>query len=165
MRRKSREIVYSAIIAALYAVLCYMQNVLVPNSASFAIQFRAAEALCVLAFFTPAAVSGLTVGCVLFNLSAAGSLPLDVPLGGLATLLAAWAMYATRKLTVKGYPLLGMLMPAVTNAILIGWELDLFIGGGFWINALYVAIGELAVLLTLGTALFYAIKSRRLLDK
>ena len=163
MRKKSREVVYSAIIAALYAVLCYMQNALIPNSASFAIQFRAAEALCVLALFTPAAIPGLTVGCVLFNLTVAGSLPLDVPLGGLATLLAAWGMYATRKLTVKGYPLVAMLMPSVTNAVLIGWELYLFIGGGFWINAFYVAIGELAVVFTLGTALFYAIKSRGLL--
>lgn len=165
MRKKSREIVYSAIIAALYAVLCYMQNVLVPNSASFAIQFRAAEALCVLAFFTPAAIPGLTVGCIIFNISAVGALPLDVPLGGLATLLAAWVMYGTRRMTIKGYPLLGMLMPALTNAVLIGWELQLFVGGSFWINALYVAVGELVVLLTLGTALFYAIKSRRLLDK
>lgn len=165
MRAKTKNLVYGALIAALYTALCYGQNILIPNSASFAIQFRVAEALCVLAFFTSAAIPGLTVGCVLFNLSAAGTLPLDVPLGGLATLLAAWGMYASRNITVKGYPLLGMLMPAITNAILIGWELRLFIGGGFWINALYVAIGEVVVLLSLGTALFYAIKTRGLLDK
>lgn len=164
MREKTKNTVYGALIAALYAALCYAQNILIPNSASFAIQFRAAEALCVLAFFTPAAIPGLTVGCVIFNLSAVGALPWDVPLGGLATLLAAWGMRATRKLTVKGYPVLGMLLPALTNAMFIGWELAVFIGGGFWINALYVAIGEVAVLLTLGTTLFYALKSRHLLE-
>jgi hypothetical protein len=37
-----------------------------------------------------------------------------------------------------------------------------YIGGGFWINALYVAIGEAAVLLTLGSALYYALKVRHL---
>ena len=55
-----------------------------------------------------------------------------------------------------------MLMPAITNAFLVGWELSIYIGGGFWMNALYVAIGEVAVLLTLGTALFYALKARNL---
>ena len=40
----------------------------------------------------------------------------------------------------------------------------MYIGGGFWINALYVAIGELAVLLTLGSLLYAALR-RRGLDK
>ena len=58
-----------------------------------------------------------------------------------------------------------MLMPALSNAILVGWELTVYIGGGFWINALYVAIGETAVLLTLGTALYYALRRRRLQER
>ena len=152
-------------IGALYAALCFLQNALIPNSANFAIQFRAAEAMCVLAMFTPAAIPGLTIGCVLFNLCMAGSLPWDAPLGGLATLLAAWGTYATRSWTVKGYPVIALILPALTNGILIGWELSVFVGGGFWINALYVAIGELAVLFTVGTALYYTIKRRRLLEK
>ena len=126
-----------------------------------AIQFRASEALCVLAFFTPAAIPGLTVGCFLFNISFAGALPLDPVVGTIATLLAAWGMWLTRKVTVKGLPVLGLLMPAVANAFLVGWELSVYIGGGFWINALYVAIGEVAVLLTLGTALYYALKPHK----
>ena len=58
--------------------------------------------------------------------------------------------------------LAGMLLPALTNAFLVGWELTHYIGGGFWLNTLYVAIGEAAVLLTLGSILYYAIKLRRL---
>lgn len=162
MKNKSRFLTRGALIGALYTALCYLQNFLIPGSASWAIQFRAAEALCVLALFTPAAIPGLTVGCVLFNLSFAGALPLDVPVGGLATLLAAAGMYSLRKITLKGYPLLAMLLPAVCNALLVGWELSVYIGGGFWLNALYVAIGEVAVLLTLGTALFYALRTRGL---
>ena len=61
--------VHAAIIAALYAVLTHMQNLILPGSASWAIQMRLSEALCVLAFFTPAAVPGLTIGCLLFNLT------------------------------------------------------------------------------------------------
>lgn len=162
MNKKIRNMVYAAIIAALYAVLTHMQNILLPNSASMAIQFRASEALCVLAFFTPAAIPGLSIGCLLFNVTSGAALPLDFLVGTLASLLAAIGMWLTRHVTVKGCPVLGLLMPAITNAALVGWELSIYIGGAFWLNALYVAIGELAVLLSLGTGLYYALKSRGL---
>lgn len=162
MHKKIRDLAYAAIIAALYVVLTHGQNMLFPGSASMAIQFRLSESLCVLAFFTPAAIPGLTIGCFLFNITSGSALPLDFLVGSLATLSAAWGMWTTRITTVKGYPLLGLLTPAVTNAILVGWELTVYIGGGFWLNALYVAIGEAAVLLTLGTGLYYALKVRHL---
>ena len=161
MRKKQRNLARAALIAALYVVVTHGQNLLFPNSASMAIQFRASEALCVLAFFTPAAIPGLTIGCLLFNI-AFPALPLDFLVGSLASLTASWVMWATRKVTIKGYPILGMLMPALTNAILVGWELTVYIGGGFGINALFVAIGEIAVLLTLGNVLYYALKVRHL---
>ena len=77
MRNKGRWLTQAAVIAALYVALSYLQNFLVPDSATWMIQFRVSEALCVLAFFTPAAVWGLTVGCFLFNLQFAASMPLD----------------------------------------------------------------------------------------
>ena len=162
MNRKAKHLTHGAIIAALYAVLTHFQNILLPGSATMAIQFRASEALCVLAFFTPAAIPGLTVGCLIFNLTFAMALPLDFLVGSLATLLASWGMWLTRKVTAKGLPLAGLLLPALTNAALVGGELTVYVGGGFWVNALYVAIGEAAVLLTLGTALYFAIRRRRL---
>lgn len=162
MRRNTRMLTHAALIAALYAALTYLQNLLIPGSASWAIQFRASEALCILALFTPAAIPGLSIGCLVFNLSYSGALPLDALVGTAATVLATAAMWFSRKWTVKGFPLFALLMPAVFNAFLVGWELDLYIGGGFWLNALYVAIGEAAVLLTLGSALFYVMKARRL---
>ena len=162
MTKRPRYLAHAAIIAALYAVLTHMQNLLLPNSASMMIQFRLSEALCVLAFFTPAAIPGLTVGCLLFNITSAGALPLDWLVGSLATLLAAAGMWASRRLTLGSLPLPGLLLPALTNAMLVGWELAVYIGGGFWLNAMYVAIGEAAVLLILGSALYYAIKLRRL---
>ena len=162
MNKKTRMLAHGAVIAALYVALTYFQNFLIPNSATWAIQFRVTEALCVLALFTPAAIPGLTIGCLLFNISFAGALPLDFLIGSLASLLATAGMYLTRRITIKGYPLLALLLPAVFNALLVGWELDVYIGGGFWLNALYVAIGEAAVLLILGSLLYYAIKSRHL---
>ena len=162
MGKKIRRITHGAIIAALYVALTHLQNILVPGSASMAIQFRVSEAMCVLALFTPAAIPGLTIGCLLFNISFAGALPLDFAVGSLATLLAAAGMYALRNVKIGTYPLLAMLLPAVSNALLVGWELAVYIGGGFWLNALYVAIGEVVVLLTLGTALYYTICTRNL---
>ena len=162
MNRRSRNLTHAAIIAALYAVLTHLQNLLLPGSASWAIQCRLSEALCVLAFFTPAAIPGLSIGCFLFNITFAAALPLDMVLGTLATFLATLAMYLTRRVRVRGLPLLGLLMPGVTNAVLVGWELTVYIGGAFGVNALYVAIGELIVLLTLGVGLFWIIRERHL---
>ncbi len=162
MQKKIRRTVQAAIIASLYIVLTHGQNLLLPGSASMAIQFRASEALCVLAFFTPAAVQGLGIGCLIFNLTAGAGLPLDMLVGTLATVLAGLGIRATRRITVKGWPLPGLMLPVLTNAILVGWELSATMGGGFWINAGYVALGEGAVMLTLGTALYYALKNRKL---
>ncbi len=162
MRKNTRFIVHAALIAAFYAALTHGQNLLFPNSASMAIQFRASEALCVLAFFTPAAIPGLTTGCLLFNLTAGGALPLDVLVGSLASLLASGGMWLCRRVTVRGYPLPGLLLPAIANGLLVGWELSVHIGGGFWANAMYVFASEAAVLLTLGQALYYAVKARGL---
>ena len=162
MQKKIRIMAHAAIIASLYVVLTHMQNILLPGSATWAIQFRASEALCILAFFTPAAVPGLTVGCMVFNMTFAAALPLDVLVGSLASFLATMGMWKFRRITVKGCPLPGLLMPAICNAILVGWELTVYIGGGFWLNALYVAIGEAAVLLTLGNLLYFAMKKRHL---
>ena len=62
MNQKTKHITRAAIIGAMYFALTHLQNLLLPNSASFAIQCRLSEALCVLSFFTPAAITGLTVG-------------------------------------------------------------------------------------------------------
>ena len=162
MRKRTRFLAHSAVIAALYTVLCYLQNFIFPNSASMAIQMRAAEALCVLAFFTPAAIPGLGLGCLLFNLSFSGALPLDFLVGTLASILAAGAMWLTRNIKTWHLPVLGLMMPGIFNAFLVGWELTVYIGGGFWLNALYVALGEWIVMLTLGVILYSAIRVRNL---
>ena len=157
MKKRARYLAHGAIMAALYAVLTHAQNILLPGSATWAIQFRLSEALCILAFFTPAAAPGLAAGCLLFNLTYGAALPLDWLVGSGATSLAALSMYRLRQQST-----VGLLMPALFNALLVGWELTVYIGGGFWLNAAYVAIGEAAVLLTLGNLLYRAIKKRRL---
>ena len=155
MNRKTTHITHAALIGAMYFALTHLQNLLVPNSATWVIQFRAAEALCVLALFTPAATPGLTIGCLLFNLSFAGALPLDWLAGSFATFLACGSMQLLRK-----RPLVALSMPAWFNALFVGWELTIYLGdtgftmAAFWLNGLSVAIGELAVLYTLGWLMY-----------
>ena len=162
MNQRTKFLARAAIIAALYAVLTHFQNVLLPGSATWAIQMRLSEALCILAFFTPAAPMGLAVGCLIFNLTFAAALPLDFLVGTLATYFAGKCMWWLRRKTILGLPVLGLLMPALWNAVLVGWELSVYIGGAFWLNAVYVAIGELAVLLTIGAGLYLVMKKRKL---
>ena len=89
-RKSVYYIVQGAIIAALYATLTIMQNVLLPGTASMAVQFRASEILTMLALFTPAAIPGLTIGCVIANISSLSALgPYDLIFGSLASFFAA----------------------------------------------------------------------------
>lgn len=169
MKGKNQKIAYIAVVAALYAALTYAQNLLLPGTATMAVQFRASEALNVLALFTPLAIPGLTLGCIISNLYSIGAgLPLDMIFGSIATLGATLCMYFLRNVKILNYPLLSMLMPAVWNGVIIGWEIEhFFIDGSFkWAGFLtqggLVALGELGVMLTLGTALYFIIKKRNL---
>ena len=117
---QNKRVIYitqAAIIAALYAVLTIGQNALLPGTASAAVQFRVAEVLCVLAIYTPAAIPGLTIGCIIANISSvtAGLGVYDMVFGSLASLLAAIAMYLLRNVRIKNIPFLALLMPAIFN--------------------------------------------------
>ena len=166
MKQKTRNITRAAIIGAMYVVLTYAQNFIFPDSATWAIQFRASEALCVLALFTPAAVPGLTIGCLLFNLSYAGALPLDWLAGSFATFLACGSLLLLRR-----FPLLALSMPAWFNALFVGWELTIYLGdtgftmAAFWLNALCVAAGELGVMYTLGWLLYRYLNRSRMAQR
>lgn len=168
MSRQTRNTVHAAILAALYVTVTYAQNFLLPGSATWAVQCRLSEVLCIFALFTPAAIPGLSIGCLLFNVSFAGALPLDFLVGTLATALGCGLMWLTRNVKTGGYPLLSLTMPALTNGLLVGWELTVYLGGGsftpavFWANAASVALGELAVLLVPGSLLWRAICRRHL---
>ena len=169
--KRVSTLVRIAVIAAMYTALTYAQNFLLPGTTSAAVQFRVSEALNVLALFMPAAIPGLTLGCVLSNLYNIGSgLPLDMIFGSLATLGATLCIYFLRNAKIKGYPLFAMLMPALWNGVIVGWEIETFFIEGsfhfddFLLQGSLVALGELGVMFVLGTALYYAI-TKRGLDK
>ena len=90
MNKKVLSLVHAAVIAALYVVLTLLANSL--GLANYAVQVRFSEALTILPYFTPAAIPGLFIGCLLSNILT-GCMPLDVLFGSLATLLGALGTY------------------------------------------------------------------------
>lgn len=161
MKTKSTMyIVQAAVIAALYATLTFLQNTLLPGTASMAVQFRVSEVLTILAVFTPAAIPGLTVGCIIANLSSLSTLgPYDLIFGSLASLAAAVLMYLLRNVRLFTLPVLAALIPALANGIFVGFEIEFFfVQGGFHfadflLQGGLVALGELGVLFVLGLPL------------
>lgn len=165
--KKVLFIVQTAIIAAMYAALTYAQNFLLPGTTSAAVQFRVSEALNVLVLFMPAAIPGLTIGCIISNIVNIGAgLPLDMIFGSMATLCATVSIYFLKNIKIKNYPFFAFLMPALWNGIIVGWEIETFFIDGpfnftdFLIQGGLVAFGELAVMYILGTLLYFVIVKR-----
>lgn len=170
-KKRTLFMVQAAIIGALYIVLCFAQELILPSSATGAIQVRVAEALSVLVCFTPAAIPGLAVGCFVTNLLTVGVIPTDLILGTLATLLACITGFALRNLKLFKIPLLTLLMPVAFNAVIIGLEIEIFYieGGftftGFLIQAGFVGVGELIACVGLGIPLYLILNKLNIFNK
>lgn len=85
-RRAALYAAQGAMVAAMYVALT--EVCALAGLSSMAIQVRVSDALCIVPFFTPAAVPGLFIGCLVANL-VTGAAPWDVVFGSLATLLGA----------------------------------------------------------------------------
>jgi uncharacterized membrane protein len=142
-----RGLALGAIIAAVYALLTIF---LAPISSGL-IQCRVAEAMCVLPYFTFAAVPGLFVGCLLANLLT-GAPVYDVLFGSLATLIAAYITFLMRKRVTK---YLAPLPSVVINALVVGALLTYVyqVGVRYWVAVGYVAVGQAIACFALGLPL------------
>ena len=152
--KETRFITQAAAIAALYVVLTLLANSL--GLASNAIQVRFSEALTILPFFTPAAIPGLFIGCILSNIICGGIL-VDIIFGSIATLLGALGTYAIR----KKYPdWCACIPPILANTIIIPFVLAYGYGmeDGIPYLMLTVGAGEVISCGILGTALLKALK-------
>jgi uncharacterized membrane protein len=140
-------IVYAAVIAALYVVLTEAAALL--GLSSGVIQFRISEMLNALALFTPYAIPGLFVGCIVANL-VTGCIVIDVVVGSLATLVGALFAYKFRK-----YPFVALLFPVISNAVAIPPVLAYAYGfeGSLLYFCATVAIGEIVCAYLLGLVL------------
>lgn len=154
MNNKTKFIAEAAVIAALYTVL----TVCLPFS-SGVIQVRISEAMTVLPCFTPAAIPGLFIGCLVSGLLT--GLPLDAVIGSMATLTAAALTYFLSK-HIKSRKLIWIctLPPIVCNMIAIPLVLKYvyMYGDALWYFVLTVGIGETVSAGVLGMLLYKAIK-------
>ena len=152
--KKALFITQAAVIAALYVVL-----VVVFNYISFGpIQFRVAEALTILPYFTPAAIPGLFIGCIHANVIG-GAVVWDIIFGSIATLSGAVFTYLLRKKS----KFLAPLPPVLANTIIVPWVLKYAYGAEemVWLMAVTVGIGEILACYVLGMILLFALNKVR----
>lgn len=150
---KSKKLVFicqAAVIAALYVVLTYVFNAF----ASGVIQVRVSEALTILPAFTPAAIPGLVIGCLLSN-TLTGCVLLDIIFGSVATLIGALGSYALRRHTW-----LVPIPPIVSNMIIVPFVLRYAYGAtdAFPFMIATVGAGEIISCYLLGMLLYGALK-------
>lgn len=164
---KNKKVLYltqAAMIAALYVVLTLIANAL--GLASGNIQVRFSEALTVLPFFTPAAIPGLYVGCLLGNIASGCALP-DIIFGPLATLAGALGTWALKKAAAKCagagkanlYKWLSPLPPVLANAVIIPPLLKYAYGiVPVWLSVVTVTIGEIISCGIFGLLLLFSLQ-------
>lgn len=154
--KKTSYLARCSLIAAAYAVL----TLAFPALSYGPVQVRVSEALCILPFFMPEAVWGLTVGCLVANLvgvTIGVTLPWDVFIGTLATFIA---VVITRRIRIKW---LVPLPTVISNAVLVGTMLTYIIlpeteAIPLWYNMLTVGFGEVIACYGLGMPLFAVMK-------
>ena len=134
-----------AIIAAIYAGI----TIAVAPLSYAVMQIRVSEAMTILPVFTPLAIPGLFLGCLIANLlSPVGFI--DVVVGSLATLIGAAGTYALRK-----HRFFAMCCPVIANGILVGAMLHYVIGVNLslWVCIAWVSLGEAAACFVVGLTL------------
>ena len=156
MKRKNQTallISQGAAIAALYVALTM---IFAPISFG-AVQVRVAEALTILPLFTPVAIPGLFVGCVLANILG-GAIVWDVVFGSLATLIGAALGYVMRKnrwlVPIPAVAANTVIIPLVLR---YGYGIDM----PLYLIMLYVAIGEVVGCYLLGEMLATVLLKRK----
>lgn len=164
---KNKNVMYltqAAMIAALYVVLTEIANAL--GLASGSIQVRFSEALTVLPFFTPAAIPGLFIGCLISNFITGAPLP-DVVFGSLATLIGAFGTLAVGSLARRStassrqtlLKWLAPLPPILANGIIIPFVLKYAYGViPLWFSFVTVTLGEIVSCGVLGMLLFFSLQ-------
>lgn len=154
MNQKVLFIVHASVIAALYVVLTFVANAF--GLANYAVQVRFSEALTVLPFFTPAAIPGLTLGCLLSNILTGCALP-DIIFGTFATLIGAVFTWLLRN-----NKWLAPVPPISANTIIVPFVLYYAYGiRPLWFSFLTVGIGEIISCGILGMLLLNVLNKYR----
>ncbi|GAA0238375.1 QueT transporter family protein [Metaclostridioides mangenotii] len=157
MKGNTKKIAVTALIAAVYAVLTISLGFMSYSN----IQFRVAEIMILLAFVDKDYIPGLTLGCFLANILGVYGIP-DTIFGTLATFISACLVYQTGKQMGKSTMslIIASLLPALVNALIIGWMLNKFVGLPLILSMAQVGIGEFVVITIAGIPLFKAVEGK-----
>ena len=160
------KIVITAIIAALYVVLTSISGIF--GLSYSGIQFRLSEALTILPVFSPYAITGLTLGCFISNLSSPFGI-VDLIFGTLSTFISAYLTRMLANVTFKKIPVLSPLPPIIIGATFIGAILAFLLPQKFNFStfiffALSVGIGQFVICYGLGIPLFILIKTLKIFE-
>ena len=156
MKTNIKKLTFSATIGAIYFLFCFVQQ----DFASGIIQCRLSEALCLLPLFFPEAIIGVTIGCLLFNLT--HGILYDIIFGTLTTLIAAIITYIIGKFIKNDYLkiILGGLPPILLNGLII--PLVIIFGMGSTESYLFlfmtISIGELIAIYVVGGLMYFPLK-------
>ncbi len=152
--KKGTFISHAAVIAALYVVLTLLANAL--GLANFAVQVRFSESLTILPLFTPAAIPGLYIGCLLSNILT-GCIAWDIVFGPIATLIGALGTYLLR----KKHPLLAPIPPIAANVLIVPFILAYAyqFEGSLAYFMFTVGMGEIISCGVLGCVLYILLKN------
>jgi len=144
----------AAMIAAVYVVL----TILFAPISFGQVQIRIAEVLTVLPLFTPAAVPGLFIGCLIANIVGGAILP-DIIFGSLATLIGAFFTYRLRSYSKY----LAILPPILSNTMIVPFVLYYAYGVNLPIPfmMLTVGIGEIISCGVLGLIIYSVLQKYR----
>lgn len=152
--KKVLFLVQAAMIAAIYVVL----TIIFAPFGFGEIQVRIAEALTILPVFTPAAIPGLFVGCLIGNILGGAILP-DIIFGSLATFVGAVFTYLLRNKSKYLAPL----PPIISNTIIVPFVLRYAYGINLPIPfmMLTVGVGEIISCGILGIIVYGALHKYR----
>lgn len=154
LNMKNKNVLFltqAAMIAALYVVLTFAANAF--GLANYAVQVRFSEALTILPYFTPAAIPGLFIGCLLSNILT-GCAIMDIIFGSAATLIGAYLTYKLRQ-----FKWFAPFPPIAANAIVVPFVLKYAYGiEPLWFSFLTVTAGELISCGLLGMILLFSLQ-------
>jgi uncharacterized membrane protein len=154
-KRKIRLLTTSAMISAVYLALTLIFYL----TSFLPYQIRFAEALTVLPYFTPLAIPGLFVGCVIANIIGGNGI-WDIVVGSLATLIAAYLTYKISYNKPKR-KLLAPLPPVIINAVIVGSMLSILYELPPFVTMLSVGGGQVVACYLLGYPLMLIIEKNK----
>lgn len=152
MKKNTKSLAEASVIAALYVIFTLISNAF--GLSGGIIQCRLSEMLYAISLFTPSAIYGLFIGCLLANI-VCGGIVWDIIFGSIATLIGAFFAHRFR-----AKPISALFMPILSNALII----PLILRFGYALNGtlpyfiLTVFLGELLSCGILGGMLYRLLK-------